>query len=364
MRSILLTTCILVTGSFEICHAEDSTSLLVQADVYSEPLSIHSFTNNWQGSPLKNGDTAFAQGKIELRQQQDSFQYGLVWQYDYLLNFTPDTAKLYYQVKNNLPLTPNSNYDLWIKATHIESQGFRFGYTFDLNPKWQFNTGINILKGVQLLQGDFSGFGQTNSTQDTNNLLNSVNNLQAGINYDYSKPVLKEQTLGWDPNAPTGYGLSIDMNLTGLITPELKFVFAVNNLYGQMWWKNVPNTSYSLDYELNRLPHFDVTGQLSTKSSFEQKLPYRIDSSLTYQPNQLPWSASIAVYGNQLIDLWQLSAYRDIASCKLGIHIEPQTHSYGLSIGQKNFGLQYMTDNLNTNHAQRMSLGLYGLYRW
>ena len=356
---------VIALGSLSnVSHAQKETTLIMQADVYSQPLSINSFTDNWQGSPLKNGDTAFAQGKMELRQEQDSFQYGIVWQYDYLLHFTPDTAKLYYQIQNELPLTPNSKYDLLIKANHIESQGFRFGYTFELNQNWQLNTGLNILKGRELLEGDLSGFGQTNNAQNTQELLNTVNNLQANIDYNYSKPALKEETLGWNPKAPIGYGVSVDMMLKGLITPELKFIFAMNNLYGQMRWNKVPNTRYDLNYELNRLPHFDVTGQLSQKSSLTQKLPYRIDSSLTYQPNQSPWSASASVYANELIDLWQVSGYRDISGYKLGLHAEPQTQTFGISVGKKNFGIQYMTDALNTNHAKRMSLGLYGLYQW
>lgn len=345
-------------------YAQTDTKLIVQADVYSEALSIDSFTDNWRGSPLKKGDTAFAQGKIELRQEQDAFQYGIVWQYDYLLHFTPDTARLYYQVQNKLPLTPNAQYDLLIKANHIESVGFRFGYTFELNQDWQLNTGLNILKGRKLLQGDLTGFGQTNSAQNTQDLLNTVDNLQANIDYNYSKPALKEGTLGWNPDAPTGYGVSIDMMLTGLITPELKFIFAMNNLYGRMRWDDVPNTRYDANYELNRLPHFNVTGQLSQGKKLTQKLPYRIDSSLTYQPNQSPWSASASLYANELMQLWQVSAYRDFAEYKVGLHAEPQTETFGLSVGKKNFGIQYMTDDLNTNHAKRMSLGLYGLYQW
>ena len=362
--SFNLSMIIILCSLSNISYAQSDTTFIMQADVYSEPLSIHSFTSNWRGTPLKAGDKAFAQGKMELRQEQNAFQYGIVWQYDYLLHFTPDTAKLYYQIQNDLPLTPNSKYDLLIKANHIESEGFRFGYTFELNPNWQLNAGINILKGRKLLQGDFSGFGQTNSSQNSKDLLNTVNNLQANIDYNYSNPALKEKTLGWDPDAPTGYGASIDMMLTGLITPELKFIFAMNNLYGQMWWEKVPNTRYDLNYELNRLPHFDVTGQLSEKSNFTQKLPYRIDSSLTYQPNQSPWSASASVYANELMELWELSGYRDVSGYKLGLHTEPQTHTFGVSIAKKNFGIQYMTDDLNTNHAKRMSLGLYGLYQW
>jgi len=364
MRFVFLISAPLLWGCHQYCWATETTQLISQADVYSEPLPIKSFTDNWRGSALKDGDIAFAQGKIELRQQHGAFQYGLVWQYDYLIRFTPDTAKLYYQIKNNLPLSKTADYNLWIKANHIESKGFRLGYSYAISPDWEMNSGINLLRGMQLLQGNFSGFGQTNSLQDADHPLNSVDQLQAGIDYNYSKPILKEQTLGWYPGAPSGYGVSLDFTLHGRITPALKFDLAINNLYGRMWWKDVPNSRYSLDYQLDRLPQFNVDGQLAKKSSYAQTLPYSLDSALTFQPVAQPWSASISVYGNQLIDLWQLSSYRDVLGYKVGVHAEPQTHSYGLSLEQQYFGLKYMTDTLNTNHARRMSLGMYGKYRW
>ncbi|MDE2421034.1 MAG: hypothetical protein KGO49_07635 [Gammaproteobacteria bacterium] len=353
---------ILLIGTTSSCFAETEISFNVDADLYSAPLPIHTFTDHWRGAPLENGKTAFAQGKMELKQQQDTLQYSLVWRYDYLLHFTPDTAKLYYQIQNNLPLDTASQYDLLIKASFLESQGFRFGKIWELNPNWHLNAGFTILRGQHFLQGDFSGDGQTN-TNNAQQALNNVNYLQAGINYYYDKPVLKEKTLGWNPANPTGYGAALDVALSGLITPEIKLDLSVENI-GKMWWQKAPNTTYSMTYNINTLPHFNIDGQLSDDRSFTQPLPYQFNGALAYQPIQQPWSTSLSVNGNQLIQLWQLNTYHDFWNQKFGFHIEPQTKTYGLSIGNKNYGLRYMTDDLNTNKAHRLSLSLYGIYQW
>jgi hypothetical protein len=164
MRLITTFIAIILIGTTTYCFAKTETSLNVDANLYSEPLPIHAFTDNWRGAPLESGKTAFAQGKMELKQQQATLQYSLVWRYDYLLHFTPDTAKLYYQIQNELPLDSNAQYNLLIKASFLESQGFRFGKVLELNPDWQFTSGVTLLRGQHFLQGDFSGLGQTNNS--------------------------------------------------------------------------------------------------------------------------------------------------------------------------------------------------------
>jgi hypothetical protein len=362
MRLIITFVPILLLGTTNFCFANTETSHSVDVNLYSEPLPIHAFTDNWRGAPLESGTTAFAQGKMELNQQQDTLQYGLIWRYDYLLHFTSDTAKLYYQVQNKLPLDPQSKYNLLIKASFLESQGFRFGKAWELNPDWHVTTGITLLRGQHFLQGNFSGFGQTNNS-NAQQALDNVNNLQAGINYYYDKPVLKEKTLGWDPESPTGYGAAFDMALSGTITPDIKLDLSIENI-GKMWWQKTPNTTYAMTYDINTLPHFNINGQLSNNRSFTQSLPFQFNSTLTYQPVLQPWSTSISIYGNQFIKLMQFNAYHDLWTTKIGLHIEPQSKSLGLSIGGKNYGISYMTDHLNTNQAHRESLNLYGLYQW
>lgn len=357
-RGILL----LALSSVSIAQATTLTRFTAQADVYSEPLSIDAFTDDWNDPKLRKGDAAFAQGKIELMQQINNMQYSMFWSYDYLLKFSPDTARLYYQIQNDLPLDQNQHYDLFINAQHIETLGWRLGRKWQLNDAVQLTTGLSLLQGRHFLQGKFMGDGRTLSTQP--NMLDGVDRIRAGLNYYYDKPALREEELGWAPGTPQGYGTALDMALQAKLTDSILLDVSIQNLWGSMWWDNAPNTSYTLDYELNRLPHFDIKGQLNRDKTYKQHLPYRMDANLAYQPLNQPWSTSISLLQNKTSTLSQLNAYYDYAGQTFGIHAEPQSHAFGLSFKNKYAGLRYMTDSLNTNQAQRYSLYLYGLYQW
>ncbi|RKG39545.1 hypothetical protein D7V20_04480 [Acinetobacter rongchengensis] len=73
---------------------------------------------------------------------------------------------------------------------------------------------------------------------------------------------------------------------------------------------------------------------------------------------------SLSGFSNQYLTLAQLNGFWQTTLLKYGIHIEPQTHSLGVSVQHKNFGLKYLTDDLASNDAHRFSTYLYGQYFW
>ena len=361
-RYWLYKTILMLFGLMQTAMAVDQTSYHVQADLYSEPLPIHSFIDGWNHPQLDAGKVAFAQGHMELRHQHDQLQYGLSWNYDYLIKFTPDTARLYYQIENDLPLDAHKNYDLAIDAQHIETVGFRLGKVWQYNPDWQFTTGISLLQGRHFLVGEISGQGVTGVAAQK--MLDQVRNVQANINYYYDQPALHEDELGWQPKAPTGYGLALDIALAGQLTDELSVTANLRNAVGYMRWDKAPNTRYQASYVPERLPSFDVQGQLKDNELLSQRIPYQFEGSIAYQALAQPWIFSVSSLANQYKQLWQLNSFYQNPSYQLGMHIEPQTKSYGLSLQHQNVGFRYMADHLNTNQAKRLSASLYGIYAW
>ncbi|NNP77645.1 hypothetical protein A7P54_14625 [Acinetobacter sp. Ac_3412] len=83
---------------------------------------------------------------------------------------------------------------------------------------------------------------------------------------------------------------------------------------------------------------------------------------MSYQSDQ-PWSVGLSSISNEYTSLWQMNAYWDTI-LKWGVHYEPQTHAMGISIQHDNFGLKYITDDLNTNQAKRMGAQLFAQYQW
>ena len=91
-------------------NAQEKIYYQVQADVYSQPLSIHAFTDDWDDPNFKSGKNAFAHGLMQLGVKQGQWDFSWIWRYDYVLRFSPDTAKLYYQVKNDKLIDANLFY--------------------------------------------------------------------------------------------------------------------------------------------------------------------------------------------------------------------------------------------------------------
>lgn len=352
----------MVFGLMQTAMAADQTSYHVQADLYSEPLPIHSFIDGWNHPQLDNGKVAFAQGHMEIRHQHEQLQYGLVWNYDYLIKFTPDSARLYYQIENDLPLDAHKNYDLAIDAQHIETLGLRLGKVWHYNPDWQFTTGISLLQGRHFLVGEMSGQGMTGAAAQK--MLDQVKNVQANIDYYYDQPALHEDELGWQPKAPTGYGLALDLAMLGQLSDSLTIRMNIRNALGYMWWDKTPNTRYQASYVPERLPSFDVQGQLKNDEKISQRIAYQLESSLAYQLPAQPWIFSVSTLANQYQQLWQINSVYQQPTYQLGVHAEPQTNSYGASFQHKNVGLRYMADHLNTNQAKRLSTSIYAMYEW
>ncbi len=103
-------------------------NIRADASLYSEPIAIDAFLDDWQDPDFKSGKYAFAHGLMQLSVQQDQWNLGWLWRYDYILKFSPDMAKLYYQIENDLPLDAESMYELTLHAQHLERIGARIAY--------------------------------------------------------------------------------------------------------------------------------------------------------------------------------------------------------------------------------------------
>ena len=344
-----------------LCFAEKTVQLSLNAELYSDPVSIHAFLNDWDTKHLEKGKNAFATGKMKLQTQQDHWNIGWVWSYDYQLRFSEDMAKLYYQIKNDKLINANSNYALELEAQHLDTVGARFGYDWNIHPDWKIVTGVTALIGRHYVDGMFRGQGQTTNMTE---LMDRVNWLNGHLDYSYDQPALKEDELGWDGKTDKGYGYALDLGLQGKIGKNWDINFKVEDIFSYLYWKNAPFTKYSIRYDQNSRPRMDLAGELSKAKQYKQKLPFKMNSEITYSPDLQPWSFSVSSFSNEYVTLAQLNGFWQLAPFKYGVHIEPQTQSLGISVQHKNFGLKYLTDNLATNDAHRFSTYLYAQYLW
>lgn len=332
---------------------------MINVDAYAEPVSIKEFTDDWNGK-LKQGDTAFVQGRAEISKKNKNSQLGLLWRYDYLLDFSPQTAQLYHAYKNNNLASIQQNYPLFIKANYSESYGVRWLQLFDVNQNIKLGLALNVLKGYKITDGQLQGnviFRQQGFK------VKDINHMQMDINYYYDEPQLKEEQLEWYPKNPSALGFSVDAELNWQINQQANIFAQINDIYGRLYWRDIPSTQYQASCNCDQFKH-SIEGQLAIDNKYTQKLLINGRAIGGYQLNE-QYKTELRLLFNLYNQLGQgVLVYQINNNWHSSLLIEPQSHAIGIELKSKKFLVHYLTDDLNTNKAHRLGFGLGVYQQW
>jgi len=341
-------------------RADDGIYFMADADSYAAPIAIKAFITGWHGS-LHGGDTAFADADVESGLRLGSNSVGYVWRYDYLLDFSPQTAAIYYEYKNRLTPMPQQLQSLSIDVNHVETRGMQFAHEFQLREAgdWRLRAAVNLLKGTQLTVGTLDGAAQFSGPDFKPD---SIASLEADIDYRYSHPALHEQDLDWFPPAPEGDGYGLDVDLKGDFSARTHASLSVRNALGYVYWKDVPATRYDLSCQCS-VSEYDATGQLQIDRRYRQTLPRQEHASLHYDLSP-HWYAAGDILGNPLVTFASAGLGHQQGGGHEELRLEPQTRSLIVEAGYKTCGLRWQADRVDPAEARRFGLSLYGELAW
>ena len=330
-------------------RAESSeTQLNITLDSYSEPVSIHTFTRDWN-SKYQDGQHAFLHGRAELSQQNSRNELALLWRYDYLLDFTKDTAEIYNAYKKGLPPELQKTYLAKVNAKHIRALGIRW------SPKFQVNKKLNILPGFNFLRGEtFTDGSVQGSTRFIGSGFskNDFGNTAINVNYHYDRPLLHEKDLDWDPKTPVGYGASLDLKLEYTPSIQSSLVLHLYDIFGKIYWQHAPKTQYEFDYK-PKPQSYNLTGALAIDDRYTQELPMCATFTADFNKTN-PWRAGFNLQTNQYVWLGQIYVGRQYINYLTKLIMEPQTHALGIGIEHAYLRLRWLADSLKTNEAHRL----------
>ncbi len=113
--------------------AESQFGVYSEVDLFafSEVISIAEFADDFAGD-LQPGESAFSQNRIELGVKWNNWTFAYVDRFDYLTEFTPDTAIIHHANKNNLPLA-NRVYNASLDVARVRAKGQKAGYEWTLS---------------------------------------------------------------------------------------------------------------------------------------------------------------------------------------------------------------------------------------
>ncbi len=315
-------------------------------------ISIREFADDFAGE-LKPGESAFTQNRIEFGVQWNNWQFAYVDRFDYLTEFTQDTATIHYANKNNLPLA-NRVYNASLNVERVRARGLKAGYRFQLSEQLSIRGAATYYFDMSDLQsGLASATGQLDPVDDqliadanaivdtldnTNRDLTPLRNLLSGIegsvliDYAYDEPKFKEPeyavpVIVGTPNppisgvnfgSPDGTGYSLDLGVTWQPTEQLTLNLDLIDIANEFGWDNAPQTyaTVNLNTTISDLldvaqgfingdvvrPNDVVERQLIVNirnEDYNQRLPERIDLRARYELDQtislFSWQPKLAV---------------------------------------------------------------------
>jgi hypothetical protein len=337
--------------------AEDNKDWTVYSNIslfaFSEPVSIDQFASDFDDN-LEGGDTAFTHNRFEIGGKWRGFRIGYAHRFDYVTEFTEDTALYHHSEKNNIPLPQNKRYDLLLDVERVEAKGFEVGY------EWNFYKGMTVdvsysrytdlsqlQSGYASVLGDLTPFTDqfktdanaildtiSLSNRDLTPLLTLAQSVEAklAIDYAYDEPKFNEPEYrvpvvtgaqnpvisGVDFSKPDGTGYSVDLGFNWQVNEQLNVNLEMIDVINEFRWNNAPRTVTTFDLNAFLIDAINVAQDLVNgeivrpndivdrninvqifNENYKQELDARYDLEVNYDLNYeleiLGWTPSVGV---------------------------------------------------------------------
>ncbi|MFN3239103.1 MAG: hypothetical protein ACE37D_18895 [Pseudomonadales bacterium] len=358
---------------------------------YSEPVSIDQFASDFDDD-LEDGETAFTHDRLELGVQWRGFRIGYVHRFDYVTEFTEDTAFYHHSEKNNLPIPTNRNYDLLLDVERVEAKGFEVGYEWEFHEGMTLDVSYSYYSDLSQLQSGFAGVrgdlepfdaqleadaqaiidGLSLTNRDLTPLINLAQNIQADLRIDYAydepkfdEPLYRVPNItgpqnpvltGVDFSEPDGTGYSVDIGFNWQVNEQLNVNVELIDIANEFNWDNAPTTRTTFDLNAFLIDALTVAqdlvnGQIVTPNDiidrninvvivnedYDQELEARYDVEVNYElgyrPNLFGWEPTLGISGG-----YYKTEHQDFP--RIGVNLNRNFY-LGYDIGAEAVSLSY-----------------------
>jgi len=260
-RNILLL--IIVAGAASHTSAQ-YVGGYIEVKGYSEVMSIGAVLNDWRVK--RSGDSVQAGWRIgSFFNAKRHWSIGVEQRLDYLLSFTPQTARFYESLENN-EIEPGV-YPLFLEVNAAKSQGLFASYFIPLSISSSLKVTARALQGVRLQVGSLSGTG-TYSVAPS-----GTRNVEYQYNLDYHYD--SNEILTTPNSKVSGYGYSFDVRYEGRFDRVYLSMNAQDLLYRYHWQAGADRGC------LSRPIDPDCSVKTGT-DEFVQSLPSQLDIEARY----------------------------------------------------------------------------------
>jgi hypothetical protein len=209
-------------------HAE--TYFRITTDSFSEPVSVASAFGDWGGA-FKGGERQWTTNWVEVGYRNGNFGIGALARLDYDLRSDPDTAEIYYKVRNEQALQPSRRYTLNLNAKHFYAEGIRLSWQDTSMKGLSLSAGFSVFGTQRLVDGFLSGHATALNERDYS--------YAATVDYVYHK----DYVFGRVVDTPSdGKGVALDLGLNYRTKDGHQAKLQVTDVISRLWWGEVPRT--------------------------------------------------------------------------------------------------------------------------
>lgn len=227
-------------------QANSNTYLFTRAESFSWSGAnpVTAFFNLLVGPPPEDGNHAFTRNSIEFGMGYKAFEFSFIHRNDQNLDFSDGARDFAYLNKNrgNIPLDNFYQVDVW--GNQYQASGLKFAHTWSLSDSVKFRAAYSYLVGTEMVSGylgkDPDGNGgevaYTMREVGGQNRRVLAGNLYTNLYYT-DDPFFRR-----DVEEPTSTGFAFDVGFSWLIRPNLTLTGQVDDISGELHWKDVPQT--------------------------------------------------------------------------------------------------------------------------
>ena len=331
----------------------------IYSNTYSDIAPIDQFFDDLRGPKVAEGEFAFttttaALGqKIHINDKFGGLRYELFTRLDYYLEFTPDTAELFWADKNDIPLDRDRTYEVFLEANHVKAHGLKLGYLAYLG-NFNYQIDFSYLYAYEMLVGTLEG--------DLNGLGNDAEGALL-LDYYYSEDKFFKR----EPNGLAARGIAMDVAFQWQINDKFSLDFKSKDLYSRIFWNDQDFTSARASSERVRFDDdglLEVSPALSwleTERNFRQRLPVQVDLRESFHLSERD-TLTLRQYAYDK-HLFHRLAYRHrfFSQIVTGFTYDFVSQAKGLDLQTRYLRLRVETDDFDLKLAEHMSftLGFY-----
>ena len=343
-----------------VFNVEASTAgvyFLLDGFAHSESKSIKSITDSNWNVELQPGDVSFSVDRAEIGISLGHWQLGYIKRYDYYFEYSPETADGIHKVKNKTPLTPGEQYDLFLDANTLVSDGLRLTFNQQYGTSFSYGISVSYLRGELFTDGALSGQAEALSDREYE--------FGFDVDYYYSEDKLFDRVV----EPPQGHGYAVDLVFDWQLSKKLKLGFQAYDLLTRMYWENAPRTiavasSDTKEFDEDGYAIYNpVISGLETNQDYVQEIPRKIFLSASYAINK--YFIDLAFRDYEIKSFYLAGAGLNLNDAsKIGLSCNLTASACGIDYSNGWFKFRFLTDELKLQDALTLDLLLSASYKF